>query len=466
VQKYDKPFEATSSSVDALNALGLARKSRRQSKPQEQLAWLQRAVELDPNFASGYAALSVDAFNRRQTALAAEYARKAFDLRDQVTEREKFYIIDKYYGNATGQLEEQLQSGKLWAMAYPRDYNAFASLNVAYGVAGQYDKALEASLEAIRLDPDATSPYGNAMGYYAALGRLDDAKRIYEEARKRNVNYRHLPVYYYDIAFLRRDPPAMEQAVRDSIKLGAEDEVLVEMALAESYSGKLRKSGELVGRAVAVAQRANDKSSMAASLVTRAHLEAICGLKRQAQQDAADALKLDSSRDVLVMAGWSFARSGDAVRAQAAEKELQTAYPLHTIVNRVFLPVLRAELENSRNRPDQALAALEAAVPYELTSSGVTRNLYAVYVRGESYLRAHQGQAALKEFQKILDAPGIVMNSPLTPLARLGLARAYALLGDRPKSRDEYVIFITTWSEADSDLPILMTARQEAGALR
>jgi tetratricopeptide (TPR) repeat protein len=367
----------------------------------------------------------------------------------------------------TGQLEEQLQSDRLWTGTYPRDYVAFASLGTAYGIAGQYEKGLQASLEALRLDPGGVSPYVNAMGYYAALGRADEAKRIYYEARKRNISPQHLPVYYYDVAFVHRDSAAMAEAATAALgNEGAQDEILLEMALVEAYAGKLQKARELFSRAAKAAPRTDGGHSIALTYVTRAHVEALFGLNREAQADAIEALKLASERDLLAVAGWSLARAGNTSRAEKAEQLLRSRYPLHTIVNRVYVPALRAEIENSRNREDLAIDALQAAVPYELTSSGGSRNMYAVFVRGESYLRARKSVEAQLEFQKILDRPGVVMNSPLTPLARLGQARAYALAGETAKSRKAYEDYFTMWNEADTDLPILVRAKRDFAALK
>ncbi|MCU1238628.1 MAG: serine/threonine protein kinase with repeat, partial [Candidatus Solibacter sp.] len=467
VRKYDKPFEATSSSLEALRAYTLARKSRQEGNLTDQVAWLERAVALDPKFAYGYAALSAEYWNRRQADKAADYGLKAFELRDQVTERERFNLLDKYYGNVTGQLEEQLQSDKLWTGEYPRDYVAFANLGTAYGIAGQLDKGLEATLEALRLDPGAVTPYGNAMGYYAALGRFDEAKNVYEDARRHNIAYRHIPVFYYDVAFMRHDAAGMAEAVQEAMgKDGAQDEILVEIALADAYAGKLQRAGESLARAVAVAQRKDNKHSMAISYATRAHVEALFGANQEARRDAIKALELAPERDLLAVAGWSLARAGDTARAKAAEQELRSRYRLNTIVNRVYLPALRAEIENANNRPDLAVEALKDTSVYELGTSGGTRALYSLYVRGESYLRTRQGKAAVAEFQKILDRPGVVMNAPLTPLARLGLARGYALDGDTARSRAEYLNFLTIWNEADAGLPIVVRARREYMALQ
>jgi tetratricopeptide (TPR) repeat protein len=467
IQKFDKPFDGTSSSLEALKSYTMALKARREGKFTDVIALFQRAIELDPNFASAYAALSVEYSNLRQAEKAAEYSRKAFELRDHVTEKERFTLLSGYYGNVLGDLDKRIQSDKLWTLAYPRDSGAFASLGAAYGKAGQIEKGLEATRESIRLNPDGVSPWVNAMGYYAALGRFDEAKRVYDDAKKRNVSYRHLPVYYYGIAFLQHDTDGMAQAVEEAKgREGGEDEILVEEALVEAYLGRLQKARDLLQRGVESAQRKDDQITTATLYAMRAHLEALLGTNIAARQDANLALKLASERDVLSLAGWSLARAGDAIHAHAVEQELERRYPFNTIAKRVYLPALRADLANTLDKTTQAIEGLRAAAPYELACSGGTFVMYAVYVRGEVYLRAGQGQAAAAEFQKILDHPGIIGNSPLGALARLALARAYATAGDAAKSRTAYQDFFALWKDADPELPILVEAHKEYRALQ
>jgi len=466
IRKFDKPFEGTSSSLEALRSYTMAIKSRQEGKTADELALLQRAVSLDPNFASAYAALSAEYFNLRQPEKSAEYGRKGFELRDHVTEREKFVLLDRYYGNVLGDLDDLIQSDKLWTLVYPRDYAAFANLGTAYGRAGQRDKGLEATLEAIRLNPDTVAPYVNAMGQFAAAGRFDEAKRIYDQAKKRSLAYQRLAVYNYDIAFLEHDAAAMAQAAQEAAsRRGGEDEILVEEALVEAYFGHLAKARQLWQRVMESVQPRGDGAGLATLYAMRAHVEALFGARPAAIQDANDALKFSTGRDVLGVAGWSLALAGDTAHAQAAAQELEIRYPSNTLAKHVYSPVLRAELLLAGNQPGQAITALETAAPYDLAGNG-TSVMYAVYVRGEAYLRAHQGTAAAAEFQKILDHPGIVVNSPVGSLARLGLARAYAMEGDGAKSRTAYQDFFTAWKDADKDLPILIDARRQYAELR
>ena len=344
IQRFDKPLEATSTSLEALHAYTIARKARQEGRRGDQMALLKRAVELDPNFARAYSDLAAESVNLKQSDQAYAYGRKAFELRDRVTEAEKFSLLDRYYGLVTGQLDERIQSAKLWTLTYPRDSLAFAALSTAYGKAGQNEKALDAALEALRLNPDGvTSTWVNAMGYYATLGRLDDAKRIYDEAVRRKISYSHLPVYYFDIAFLRRDNAAMQAAVQQAMRReGGDYEILLEQGCAEAYFGRIRNAAAYLDRAIAAAKR--DASRAALAYATRAHIEALVGLRAAARRDANAALQHARDREVLALAGWSLALTNDSAAAKAVAADLQAANPLNTIVNETYLPVMRAEM--------------------------------------------------------------------------------------------------------------------------
>jgi eukaryotic-like serine/threonine-protein kinase len=132
------------------------------------------------------------------------------------------------------------------------------------------------------------------------------------------------------------------------------------------------------------------------------------------------------------------------------------------------LPTLKAATELNGGNSAQALESLEAAAPYELGEPPPTQEgtLYPVYVRGQAYLQARQGQAAATEFQKFLDHRGIVVNFPLGALAYLGLARANALLGDTTKARTAYKDFLNLWREADTDIPVPKEAKEEYAKLQ
>jgi tetratricopeptide (TPR) repeat protein len=467
VRRFDKPFEATSSSLEALRLYTMAAKERLDGRGSNEIALLQRAVELDQTFASGYAQLSAAYWNLRQTDKAAEFGKKGFDLRANVTERERFILLDRYYGNVLGDLEKLIESDKLWSLIYIRDYAAFAALGSAYGKAGQRDKGLEASLQAIRLNPDAVTGYVNGMAQYAASGQLVEARRLYEQARNRKLAYQRLAVFLYDVAFLQHDEAAMAEAAREAAsRQGGEDDILLEQALVEAYSGRRKKARELLSRVIESAERRDDGSSLGVLLATQAHMDALFGEFTTVRRDAAEALKRSSSRNVLAVASWASARAGDRTAALAGEQQLQRDYTTDTISRRVYLPALRADRELAANQPEQAVEELRASVPYELASSPApTSVMYVVYLRGEAYLRLRQGAMAAVEFEKIIQHPGIVVNSPLAPLARFGAAQAYALSGDVGKSRGAFEELFRVWKDADADLPVLLEARRQYAQL-
>jgi len=468
VRRFDQPFEATSSSLEALRLYTMAVKLRQDGKIFDEISLLQRAVELDRNFAVGYAALSGEYWNLRQTDKAAAYGKRGFDLRDTVTEREKFILLDRYYGNVLGDLDKLIESDKLWTLIYPRDYAAFAALGSAYGKAGQRDQGLEATLQAIRLNPDTVAAYVNAMGQYAASGRFSEARQIYEQARKRSLAYQRLAVFLYDVAFLQHDDAAMAQAAREAAtRQGGQDDILVEQALVEAYSGRRKRARELLSRAIESAERRDDGSALGILFATLAHIDALFGEFTGARRDAAQALKRSSARNVLAVASWALARAGDRNGALPGEQQLQRDYATDTIARRVYLPALRAERELAANQPEHAIEELRPSIPYELASSAApTSVMYVVYLRGEAYLRMRQGGMAAAEFEKIIQHPGIVVNSPLASLARFGAAQAYALSGDVGKSRGAFEELFRVWKNADGDLPVLLDARRHYARLQ
>jgi cytochrome c-type biogenesis protein CcmH/NrfG len=69
---------------------------------------------------------------------------------------------------------------------------------------------------------------------------------------------------------------------------------------------------------------------------------------------------------------------------------------------------------------------------------------------------------AASEFQKLLDHPGLMLNDPIGPMARLQLARALAASGDRTKSAAVYRDLMTIWKDADPDIPVVQEAKAEA----
>ena len=465
VQKYATPLEeATTPSLEALKAYSLGARAiaERDDNPGA-VPLLQRAIRLDPNFATAYGLLAVSYNNLGETTLAAENTRKAYELRERVSQRERLTIESFYYHFVLGDLEKARQSYEFWAQTYPRDYIPPTNLSFLYSLLGQYDKALVEAGEAVRLDSSSGINYENLALSYFFLNRPGEARATVEEAQKKKLDSYYLHWIVYLLAFLKKDAATMAREVTWATgKPGVEDILLGAEADTAAYSGQLAKARDLSRRAVASAEHAQEKETAARYETSAALLEALVGNPAVARQRAAAALELSIGRDVQYKAALALALIGDAGRAKVLANDLAKRYPEDTIVQLELVPTLQAQLALSSKDASKAVEALQAAAPYEL---GTTVGLHPIYVRGEAYLAAHDGSKAAAEFQKIVDHCVLVLN-PVGALAHLDLARAYALQGDTVKAKAAYQDFLALWKDADPDVQILKQAKTEYSKLQ
>jgi serine/threonine protein kinase/tetratricopeptide (TPR) repeat protein len=468
VQKYGTPLdEATTTSLEALQAYSLGRKAleERDDNPAV-VAFMQRAIRLDPNFAAAYSLLGVGHHNLGETNLAAENIRKAYQLRERVSEREKFVIESSYYNFVTGNLEKTRQSCELWAQTYQRDDVPHVILSGVNFEIGQYNKALAETLEALRLNPASGNNYENLAGAYLFLNRLEEAQSTIEAAWAKKLDTSYLHIFAYVLAHLRTDRPAMEQQSAWIIgKPGIEDQLMSWEADIAAYSGLQEKSRELSRRAIASAQNAGENETAASYEANSSLREALFGNTVQARQQATAALGLSIGRDVQFEAALVLALTGDDTRAEGLANDLSKRYPEDTIVQFKELPMVRAQLALNHNQPLKAIEDLQAAAPYEMGILAIGIVSYPAYVRGEAYLSAHDGVHGAAEFQKIIDHRSAGMHS-IGALARLGIARAYELQGETAKAKLAYQDFLTLWKDADPDISVLKEAKAEYAKLQ
>jgi tetratricopeptide (TPR) repeat protein len=467
VQKFDVPIEVTTNSLEALKNYTMGIKIGREKGDAPSIPFFERAIELDPTFPTAYAALAITYGNLQQPSLALEYATKAFQLRDRASEREKLYISATYFG-ATGELEKEAQTYELWTASYPRDAMPPVRLGANYNDLGQYDKALAEEKEALRLEPDDVIIYANLGSTYLNLNRLDEAKATFDQALARKLDSGNLRVNMYYLAFLRGDTAQMDrQLAWGTGRPGNEDVLLSTQSDTEAYYGRMNKAREISRRAVDSAVRADSKETAALWEVNAALREAELGNSASARQGVAAALALSSGRDVKVAAALTLARAGDVPGAKALVEELEKSHPTNTLLKLYWLPTIRAAIELSRGNFSQALAYLEAATPYELGEAEMFINyVYPAYVRGQAYLLAHNGTAAVSEFRKMLDHRGIVLNFVTGSVAQLQIGRAYAMAGDKAKAKAAYQEFFNIWKDADPDIPIYKQAKAEYAKLQ
>ncbi|MGA8622833.1 MAG: protein kinase [Candidatus Sulfotelmatobacter sp.] len=468
IQKYDTPVEqASTPSLEALKAYSMGVRTKKEKGDADAIPFYRRAIELDPNFAVAYADLGVCYANLFQASMAAENVRKAYELRGRVSEREKLRITAYYYAFVTGELEKEAQTYELWVQSYPRDALPHRDLGVNQAELGQFDQALVEDEAALRLEPDNLTNYGNVFAVYMALNRINDAKNIVDTATTRKLDGLALRWALYILAFFRGDQGQMVQQVAWAAgKPGSEDPMLSTQSDTEAYYGRIGAARDFSRRAVDSAVRADSKETAAIWRVNAALREAEFGNAAQAKQAVGAAMALAPGRDVKVITSLTLARAGDTARALALVEELQKSDPLNTVLKVYWLPTIKAAIELNRGNTAQALDLLQSVAPYELGGPPPLGPLYAVYLRGQANLAAHQGPAAAAEFQKILDHRTIVGNFPLGALARLGLARAYAMQGDTAKARTAYEDFLTLWKNADPDIPVLKEAKVEYAKLQ
>jgi eukaryotic-like serine/threonine-protein kinase len=467
IQKFDVPLEqVTTPSLEALRAFSLGRKLVNEKGDADALPILKQAVELDPNFALAHLAVGVAHSNLGESATAAGYIKKAFDLSNNVSEKEKFSIAGIYYIVVTGELEEAIKTYQTWAHTYPADVTPHIDLGLCYELLGQSERAAEENQEAVRLDPDDGAARANLSGMLMDLDRIAEAKASNQEALARKIDHPLIHYRMYQIAFVEGDAAEMDRQVTWSRgRPYSEGMFLAMQSWTAVYGGQLRTAHALSRRAVEVASQRDHMPETAAiwqgtSAWSDAELES-----PGASKEAEATLALANSWRARVLALVAFARSGGAARAKEVAASLYKDYPLDTTVNGYWLPAAAAATEISRGNPEGALEALRPAAAYDMADVDYF-GMYTVFLRGQAHLMAHDGRDAAQEFQKIIDHRAAVANSPLGALAKLGLARAYVLSGEFDKSRAAYQELFALWKNADSDLPALIQAKAEYAKLR
>ncbi|HEX4804024.1 MAG TPA: protein kinase [Myxococcaceae bacterium] len=467
VQKFDVPIEqATTSSLEALKAYTAGLTQHLNGDISSAITLYQRAAELDPNFAMAYGRLGAVFGIFAETTVAAEYAKKAFGLRDRVSERERLYLSASYYRLVTGELEKAIEIYDLWKQSYPRDFTPYNNEAVTYADLGQNEKALERSREAVEVEPTLAIPQIVLGQSFVALGRLAEAKSVFEKVSSPKMENPAVRGALFEIAFLEGDSAAMQRHAAWFKGKPMESFITVELARVEMLSGRARKAAELLSGAVEDVERRGLKEGAVFARGLEALYLAEVGSDRLARERAlAAAQGVPSARGQWVSA-LALARAGDVDRARAIAEQLSEKHPLDTMLVYLNLPSVQAAIEINQGNAAKAVQLLKSGSPYELTRGSWSPMAYwAIYLRGQAYLRQRAGIEAAAEFQKILDHHGIDPISPLHALAHLGLGRAWALAGDHEKARRAYQDFLALWKDADADLPILQQAKAEYAKL-
>jgi len=481
VQKLDVPlYQATTSSLEALQADALGGKAFREKGPTAELPYEQRAVELDPNFAIAYLEMARDYETLGEVERASEYTTKAFQLREHTSARERMVITASYYSEVTGELDKAARAMEELGASYPED-TAKAGLGYISFEEGEYEKGAKFFREQMLARPDDPVAYTHLANAGLILQNFDETRQMVAQAQARKADNFILHSALYGLAFLGGDTSAMTEQLHWFEGKPEENIALSLASDTEAYAGHLGKAREMTRRSLDSAIRADSKELGATGLAVAAEREAAFGNPAQAKLVAAEGLKLvPTSQAVDVEAALALAMAGESALAEQLARDLNKRYPQDTQMQALWLPAIHAQLALNRKNPSAAIASLQPAVPpieygqiFFLTNISC---LYPTYIRGEAYLAAGQGKEAAAEFQKILDHSGIVWNCWTGALARLGVARANASQSRTSQGADAdaarvralaaYKDFLTLWKDADSDIPILKQAKAEYAKLR
>ncbi|MGB9434317.1 MAG: winged helix-turn-helix domain-containing protein [Candidatus Acidiferrum sp.] len=477
VKSHDKPLaEATTPALEALKAYSVGWQVSFSSGSAASVPFFKRAIEIDTNFASAYAALGRMYGDIGETALSAANTSKAYQLRDRASDQEMFFISLTYDLQVTGNLEKAQQTCDLWIQAYPRAWLPHGLLSGAiYNTLGKYENSVDEAKIAIEIDPDFSIGYSILAGSLLALGRTGEAENALQRAADRELDIPDFHVQRYVLAFLKNDKTAMERETAQSREKPSVDDWMSNAeGFVSAYSGHLEEARKKSRLATDLARKEGRQDTQGLYETDAAVREALFGNVSVARQRAADALELSKSRDVEYGAVFALALSGDSSRCQTVIDDLSKRFPEDTVVQFTYLSVLRALLALNRGQPANAVEMLQTAIAYEggTTTEGGSEvllgagNLDAAYVRGLAHLAAHHGDEAAAEFQKILGHRGIVLCDPIGALAHWQLGRAYAMSGDRSKATSAYNNFLTLWKNADPDIPVLKRAQAEYGKLQ
>jgi eukaryotic-like serine/threonine-protein kinase len=467
VQQFAKPLEqATTSSLEALQAFTLGQSEHLKMHDDAAIPHMQKAIELDPNFATAYATLGVAYFNLGRIPEGVAVLKKAYELRDRASERERFYIEAHYYDEVTIDLEKAITVYTQWSQTYPRDTAPLSNAALASAALGRHEKALKFASEGHRVDPQDPYSYDNMASAYEALNRFDEATSIAEEAIAKKVDGSGVHFVLLDLAYYRQDRAAIQHEL-DAVK-GASFEPFVMFFTAawNTSLGKVQSSRQSWKQTQQTFITAGAKTLAAELMALEAYDEARLGYESEARHTASQAVGMPHDADTRSQAGLAYAAVGDAEKSASLLESAVREAPENRFIQTMLGVEARAMQQLARNRAAEAVSTLEAIRSYEFGTGPRSLGATPAFVRGSAYLKLHDGAKAAAEFQRVLDRRGAVSWGIEYPLSQLNLGRAYAMQGNAAKARSAYQDFFALWKDADADIPVLKEAKAEYDKLK
>jgi serine/threonine protein kinase/tetratricopeptide (TPR) repeat protein len=457
IQRFDREMEETTTQkLEAFKAYSLGYEQSLSGRMLDAIQLYLRAVELDPDFAYAWSMLSIHHSIGGRSELAAEYAEKAYALKDRVSDYEQLAITFRYHFNSTGDMHKALDAATLFKRTYPRTSTAPIDLLVAHELIGQHRQAVAEGREAICLNPNFAPAYWYLGRALLRVNAFAEARDVFKQALDQKFDLTNIHFMLYQIAFTEGSEADMQQQLDWANGKPEHYAAFGWQAGAAAFAGQWRKAQEFSRCAIDAAERGNTKELAAQYAVEQALVAAVMEDCNRAKAAAAQALKIAPGRVSLPRAALALALCGDTDHVRILTDDLAARYPASTVINSIWLPVIHAAMHLHSGDAIQAIELLQTPVSYEAAAE-----FWPQYLRGMAYLKLGHAVDAAVQFQKILDHRGHAPLSPLYPLAHLGSARAAAQVGNIVRSDKNWQDFLAAWNHADPDLPILLKAKRE-----
>ena len=462
--RHNVPIEeATTPSMEALKAYTEAVSKRASGAEMDAVRLLERAIEIDPQFALAYTTLSSIYGGFGETGPGERYARLAYEHRARVSERERLFITYQYHDGVTGNQLKTRETLEVWKATYPRDYRPANALAVLLNRLGDYPGAAAEAAEALARNPAHAFPRSNLAFARRGAGRFTDARAVIEEALSRNLETLPMRRLLYQLAELQGDAATARRQIDWAATRTRGFDMTGAQAQVAAFRGHIAEARRLYGEVIAAATSRGFPQVASGYAAQAAVIEALYGYQKEAVMRAHEVLKVATAYEPQLRAASALALAGAPDEAEAVLRRLRGVRPEDTLLRGVYFPVAEGAVLLARGRFDAAVETLRPAARYEY---GTVAALAPVFLRGSARLQQGAAAEALREFRASLDHRGTDPFSALLPLSQLGVARALAASGDAGGSRKAYDLMLRDWSSADSDIPVLRQARDEVARLR
>jgi tetratricopeptide (TPR) repeat protein len=454
--------DATTPSLEALKAYTEAAARRASGAEMDAIPLLEHAIAVDPQFALAYTTLSTIYGGLGETGRSEDYARLAYEHRDRVSERERLYIAYQYHDRYTGNQLKAREALEVWKRTYPRDYRPANALALLLNRLGDYSSAIVEAEDAVRRNPAHAFPYSNLAYAHRGAGQYAEARKIAEQAVSRNLETVPMRRLLYQVAVIEGDQQAAQRHIEWAASRSRGFDITGARAQVAAFDGKLTEALALYEETVDAARKQGFAQIASGYEAQAAITQAVYGYKPEALERARRVVQSSTAYEPQLRAAVALALAGEANEAELAVRRLRTVREEDSLLHGAYLPPAEAAVLLARGSVDAAVEQLRRAAPYE---TGTVAALVPVYLRGEARLAAGAAVDAASMYRSLLDHRGADPFSPLIPVSQLGLARALARSGRETESRKVYESLLTSWKDADADLPVLRQAREELSHL-